>query len=52
MTRDKLVSVALMTGSDYTEGVETMENINALEVQRWLSFLERISNILMKHLFR
>ena len=32
LTRDKLVCVALMTGSDYTEGVETVGPVTALEV--------------------
>ena len=30
LTRDKLVCVALMTGSDYTEGAETVGPVTAL----------------------
>jgi len=32
LTREKLVCVALLTGSDYTEGVETVGPVTALEV--------------------
>ena len=32
LIRDKLVCVALMTGSDYTEGVEIVGPVTALEV--------------------
>ena len=30
MTRDKLVCLALLTGSDYTEGVETVGPVTAM----------------------
>ena len=32
MIRDKLVCLALLTGSDYTEGVETVGPITAMEI--------------------
>ena len=32
MIRDKLVCLALLTGSDYTEGVETVGPVTAMEI--------------------
>ena len=32
MIREKLVCLALLTGSDYTEGVETVGPVTAMEI--------------------
>ena len=61
MTRDKLVCLALLTGSDYTEGVETVGPVTAMEIlaefpgegltplQVWVYIFSRNSNLIISN---